>query len=308
MKILTNVRFGLWTVTCLLAITAACSSGSPVESAVIKLPIDTTTTPTTPTDPNLTYIPATRTANQTPALHTAAGYPMQYWISVPAGWPGNRSWPIVINLPGASKDFSASADLFGKVRDDNHYPFIVITPVTLTNGGDVAVPRTSTFYSMPSSTWDLIDQQGRCVFDVTGLQAVIADVRNLYQGQPKAFLTAWSAGGHGAFALLFQKPEVMRAAALSGVNYLSRCITKEVFTPPVLTTAPERVLFPMRIFNGFNDPGQTILAPQQADAIAFARQLGFTNITTETVPVIGHDPMPSNVMAYFLGLLTAAEK
>lgn len=304
MRRLSETRFAVVAGVVLYVLaTANCSSPAPLEATNNKPVTDTITT-----DPNLTYIPATGTASSVPARRTAAGYPIQYFISVPAGWPGKRAWPVVMDLPGSSKDWEPSAIQFGKVRDSNNYPFIVVTPVILTNGGDGPVSRTSPNYQYPSSVWDLIDQQGRCAFDLAGIQAIIADVRNLYAGQSKAFITGFSAGGNQAWAEVLLKPELLRAAALVGSNYSGRCVTTEVSTPMTISAAPERVLLPVRSFLGGSDPFFPIGSTQQAVAIALARANGYTNLATETVPGVSHEALPTNVFAYFYSLLNANER
>lgn len=299
-----NVRFGLVALSIVCAATAgACSDpASPLTS--ISKPLDTLTT----LPIGGSYIPATGSATKVPTRKTAAGYPIQYYISVPQGWPGNRAWPVLINLTGSGKDWENAATLFARERDLQNLPFIVITPVILTNGSDGPVPRDHPAYQYPTNVWDLIDVQGRCAFDMAGIQAIIADARNLYAGQSKPFLTAFSAGGHEGWATVLLKPELIRAAALVATNYSGRCVTKETFTQQFISVATERVLLPIRNFNGANDSNLSVSFPQQNTAMGIARANGFTNITLETVPGLQHEPMPANVLSYFSGLLGAAER
>lgn len=305
MKRLSEFRYAIAAAAIVLALaTTNCSSPAPF-SPVRDKPV-TDTVPTT--DPNLSYIPASGTASSVPALRTAAGYPMQYYISVPAGWPGTRAWPIVIDLPGASKDWQPSAVLFGNARNSGKFPFIVITPVIMTNGGDGPIERTDSHYQYPSAVWDLIDQQGRCAFDLAGIQAIIADVRNLYAGQSKAFITGFSAGGHQAWAEVLLKPELLRGAALVGSNFSGRCVTKETFTPLTVSIAPERVLLPVKSYLGTNDPFFPLGTTQQAMAISLANANGYTNIATEIVSGATHEPLASTVLSYFYSLLNSNER
>ena len=134
-------------------------------------------------------------ATGTPAKKAIAS-PMQYWISVPKGWPGKRTWPVVMTIAGAGRDYEANAKLFAAVRDNENYPFIIVSPVLLTNSGDGPVPRTQAGLDYPSSTWDLIDRVGRCAFDKAGVAAVIAEARNQYSGASRDFLTGFSGGGN----------------------------------------------------------------------------------------------------------------
>ena len=58
--------------------------------------------------------------------------------------------------------------------------------------------------------WAAIEAN-RCGFDIDGIAAVSADVRKLYHGESRYFLTGWEAGGHTVWALLLGHPEEVRA-------------------------------------------------------------------------------------------------
>lgn len=260
---------------------------------------------TTQTD---SYIPATGTATKVPKRVTAGTYPMDYYISVPAGWPGNRSWPVVVNITGSGRDYEASAIKFSTVRDNANDPFIIVTPVVLTNAGDGPIRRDAPGYGYGTNVWDLLDVQGRCAFDMTGIKAMIDDVRAKYAGQPKAFMTAFSGGGNTGWAKVLLKPEQLRAAAIVSGNYDGRCITSEAFTPQFISTAAERVSLPVRGFMGASDGLLTLGLAQQTTALNLAKANGFTNTSAELVQGYAHDPMPSVILAYFRGMLSPSER
>src|SRR5579863_2235931 len=70
---------------------------------------------------------------QEPVISAASNHPMQYYLSLPDGWSGDRTWPVVIVLDGGNKNFLKMARTFGEAR--GKLPFILVTPVILTNGG-----------------------------------------------------------------------------------------------------------------------------------------------------------------------------
>lgn len=278
---------------------AACSDRS--GPFVNLQPLDTTRA-----NPGEAFIPPVGTATTVPTRKTATGHPIQYWVSVPKGWPGNRTWPVVIAIAGSGRDYEAHGKLFSRVRDENNYPFIIVSPVVLTNSGDGAVPRTHPAFQYPSSTWDLIDRDGRCAFDLTGMAAIAAELRAQFAGQSKPLLTGFSGGGNTLWAVVLVKPELLRAAAPVATNYLGRCVTAEA--PAAISNAPERVQLPVRIFNGADDSFLPFGRVQQQVAMDLARSNGFTNVSTVTMPGIGHDPQAATVLAYFYSMLAATER
>ena len=260
------------------------------------------------TDPREQYIPPTGSATTSPTMKVTSARGMQYWISVPKGWPGTRTWPVVMALSGASKDFENHAKYFARLRDEANLPFIVVTPVLLTVSGDNALPRDHPAYNYPPATWDIIEREGRCMFDIGGMHDVMVEVRNKFAGQSKDFFTGFSGGGNPTWAMILLKPELMRAAAPVASNYGGRCVTSENLANLPISHAPERLLLPVRTFNGANDTFLQMGTAQQETAMNLARANGFTNFSTTVVPNVAHDPMPGLVMSYFYSLLSATER
>src|SRR5258707_5223735 len=104
-----------------------------------------------------------------PTLETAAHHPMQYYISLPEGWNSSQKWPVVIALEGGNKNFLEMEQAY--VRARRSMPFIIVTPVILTNGGDDL--RGLPNYQYSDAVWDEVDRSGKCRFDLDGLSAVI---------------------------------------------------------------------------------------------------------------------------------------
>ena len=137
-------------------------------------------------------------ASDAQELKTAASHPIQYYVSLPKGWSGERTWPAVMIIEAAEREFLKTLNVFEKARGDR--PFILVTPLVTTNGG--ANYRQAETYHYSEETWAKV-QENRCGFDLDGITAVAADVRKLYHGDSRYFLTGWEAGGHTVWALLF---------------------------------------------------------------------------------------------------------
>ena len=224
-------------------------------------------------------------------LKTASGHPIQYYLSLPDGWSASRKWPVVIVIESANRDFQATAEVFAKARQK--MPFILATPLVVTNGG--ANYRGVPTYRYSDDVWNEI-QRDTCRFDMDGLAAVAADVRKLYVGEDTIFLTGWEAGGHTIWSMIFQHPELLRAAALSGPNYQGRCLAEGSFS-----TAPARVNLPVRVFQG--ETSNQYPAIQFEAAKKDAEAHGYRNVTRSVVAGKPHGPLADEILAYFQSLI-----
>jgi hypothetical protein len=144
------------------------------------------------------------------------------------------------------------------------------------------------------------EEKNRCGFDFEGIEAVAAEVRKLYQGEPRYFLTGWEAGGHTVWALLFTHPEQVRAAAPAVTNYAARCMDSG------FSNSPARVNLPVTVFQVDTGrdkaPGRYVYV-QSEEAMKAARDHGFQNVTERVVAGRPHGPLAAEVLDYFAGLL-----
>jgi poly(3-hydroxybutyrate) depolymerase len=274
------------------------------------------TSPTSPTDPTHPTNPTNPTNPTTPpatGLRTASTHPMQYYVSLPKNWSASRTWPVVVTIAGSGKEFPDNHAAFSAERDAQNYPFIIVTPLVLTDGGTTNPSQPAYHYS--SSTWDLVNSEGACPFDFDGIKAVIADVSSLFKGQSTFFMTGFSGGNNTNSAVLLLHPEWLRGSAPAAGNFGGRCVTGFVDNPalddPVphpISTSPTRVSLPIRFFNGTADGNNMFLLPQRDSLTALARRNGYTNIAATMVTGAGHDPMPAQVLAAFYGFLATNER
>lgn len=220
---------------------------------------------------------------------TAPAHPMQYLVSRPEGWEEGKSWPVVLAIPGAERDFAAYGEAFVRARGAR--PYLIVTPYVLTNGGSRirGIPE----YPYDSATWDRIESEGPWTFDLAGLQAVLADVHARDGGEVGAFMTGLEAAGHTIWATAFEHAELLRAAAPVAPNYLGRWVE---------ASRPSARPIPVRVFVGALDEGwgpESPLTRQTEVALAAAKERGLTDLSTRSVEGKGHEPLAESVLAWF---------
>jgi hypothetical protein len=232
-----------------------------------------------------------------PVLKTATSHPIQYYLSLPENWTPKKRWPVVVVIESANRDFPQAIKTFAEARKS--LPFILVVPLVVTNGGSRF--REVPTYKYSDSVWSRIESDGQFKFDMDGITSIEQDVRRLYGGEDKYFLTAWEAGGHTLWALLFKHPEAVRAAAPVCPNYAGRWVDEGE-----ISTSPERVDLPIRCFQGADDalsaPNHPIFG-QWEKAKSVALRHGYKNITQERVAGKGHEPLAAEVLRYFSSFL-----
>ena len=235
--------------------------------------------------------------SESPQLKTAATHPIQYYLSLPEGWTATRKWPVVVVIDSAERDFLQAATAFAKARGSR--PFIIVTPLVVTNGG--AGFRSVPTYHYSDAVWERIQTSGQFIFDRDGLNAIAQDVVKQYGGEDKYFITGLEAAGHTVWGVLFSRPEAVRAAVLVCPNYLGRWVDESQ-----ISSAPERANLPIRNFVGTNDtlcsPGQPIHT-QMLRAITVAEAHGYKNVTIVRIEGKGHERLADEILAYFASLL-----
>jgi len=227
-----------------------------------------------------------RLYSQTSALQLkkASDHPIQYYISLPDNWSSKTRWPVLIELTDAEKQFKKDAEEFVNARKD--LPFIVVVPFITTNGNQGH--RDSTIYPYKKMVWDSIDKISTCRFDIEGLQSIIKDVKKKYSGADKVFITGFEAGTHLLWAMVFQHPELLYAAAPVAGNYRSRCVENNSFSNDA-----SRMELPIRNFTGSEDKGFGLNGSvyyQYTEAKNLALSHGYKNISETEVQGKGMFP------------------
>jgi len=221
---------------------------------------------------------------------------MRYHLALPQGWNADRTWPVVIVIPDASRNFADNLEAFIAARGNR--PFILAAPEVLTCGG--ARTRRAELYSYTAAEWDSIGAGDDFAFDDAGIAAVLADIRDRWHGDARAFLTGWEAGGHTVWAQAFRHPERWRAVAPVSPNYLRRGLDDAAFSK-----APERASLPIQVFRCGQPTGDAIAAIQHVDdqtarALADARDHGFASAKpVRRVDGADHGPLPKAALDWF---------
>jgi hypothetical protein len=236
-------------------------------------------------------------ASEPPQLKTASTHPIQYYLSLPEGWTAAKRWPVVVVIDSAEREFLQAATVFAQARQ--HQPFILVTPLVVTNGG--AGFRSVPTYHYSDAVWDRIQKSGPFNFDREGITAIMQDMVKEYGGEDKYFITGLEAAGHTIWAILFNHPEVVRGAAIVCPNYVGRWVDEAH-----ISTAPERAALPIQNVIGTKDtlcsPGNPIHM-QMLNAMSVADAHGYKNVSLRRVEGKGHERLADEVLAYFSSLL-----
>lgn len=203
-----------------------------------------------------------------PELKTAAVSGVQYYLSLPKGWNPKATWPILVTIDGSGHKFLQNVQAFINARGAR--PFVIVTPFVSSNGNDPG--------------------------DLKAVLEIVDEVRKAAHGQPKFFITGFSAGGHLTWQMVFQHPELLAGAAPAAANFRFRGIDE-------ISKAPERVQLPIHAFQGDKDDVKHFLDPQWDDALKLAKENGYENLTHTEVPGASHQAFAPQVVDFFASLL-----
>lgn len=224
--------------------------------------------------------------------HQAVAHPMRYHLALPAGWTPARSWPVLVVIPDAHRDFRENLARFAAARGAR--PVILVAPETLTCGGTAGL--TSPPYGYTAADWKAARASGDFAFDEAGISAVLAEVAQRYHGETRAFLTGWEAGGHTVWPLLFRHPERWRAVVPVSTNYQGRWMDEAAFSrDPARATVRVRVLT-CGAPSEEDRKGLPFWQAQTQTALNAAKAHGFTNLSLAAVPGQPHGNLAEAVL------------
>jgi len=240
-------------------------------------------------------------AAPTITAHQATTHPMRYFVALPDGWTAGRTWPVVVVIADAHRDFADNLKRFVDARGAR--PFLLVAPEVVTCGGTSG--QTSPPHSYTEAEWAQARAPKDHDFDDAGLVAVLADVHAKWGGETRAYLTGWEAGGHTVWAQALRRPERWLAVAPVTPNYQGRGLTPDTFS-----RAPERATLPIQTFMCGAPRGEIAgfmpqLRQQVDRALADARAHGFAPEPPRDVPDADHGPLPGAVLAWFESLESA---
>jgi hypothetical protein len=228
------------------------------------------------------------------SAHRTTTHAMRFHLALPQGWVASRSWPVLVVIPDAGREFEGNLMQFVRARGDR--PYILVAPEVLSCGG--AGSRTREHYSYSTAEWDSLQGGDDFAFEDAGLAAVLTDVHEQWRGDSKAFLTGWEAGGHTVWAQTFRHPERWRGVAPVTTNYQDRGVTASTFS-----RAPERKTLPIQPLRcGAPSADAAAAVPycekQTAVALREAREHGFAPRPVRVVAGADHGPLPDAVIAW----------
>jgi hypothetical protein len=236
-------------------------------------------------------------ASEPPPLKTASTHPIQYYLSLPEGWSTAKKWPVVVVIESADRQFLEAANAYAQARKQR--PFILVTPLVVTNGGSGY--RSVPTYRYSDPVWDRIQSSGAFKFDMDGITAIIQDLVKEYGGDDKYFIAGLEAAGHTIWGILFNHPEAVRGGALVCPNYLGRWVDEAH-----ISSAPERAALPIRTLVGTKDTlcvqGHPIYTQMQ-NAMSAAEAHGYKNVSLIRVEGKGHERLADEVLDYFSSLI-----
>ncbi|GIL39808.1 hypothetical protein [Roseiterribacter gracilis] len=221
---------------------------------------------------------------------TAAGSPMDYYVSLPAGWTPERTWPVIVALPDATREFTTVMDAFIAARRSK--PWIIVVPVVLGSGG---VPwRFADVFGYKPDVFEKAEKDGVCKFDHEGLAAVLQDVRKRFKAEGRAFITGYEAAGHVIWREVIHNPAAYYGAALVFPNFAGRCVDETQIKTK--TTTPLSI----EILRGGDDkvgvPGSPIDL-QIKSAVDYVRGIGH-KVEDVTVPGKVRGPFAEEVFDF----------
>jgi hypothetical protein len=232
-----------------------------------------------------------------PVLRATPDHPMRYWVARPPGWSASGRYPVLAAIPDATKQWEETLRDYARARDTQGARFVVVVPLVVTNG-PADVSRIRPAYPYDDEVWDRVRREGRCAFDLEGLEAVFRDVSARDRGVAGVFMAGVEAAGHTIFTVAFRRPEWLRAAAVISGNWAGRCFTAEQTGP--FSTADARASLPIRTFEVEGDPG--VFLDQQARALLEAREHGFAAVSRAPERLPSRLAAPSAVESWFASL------
>jgi len=194
-------------------------------------------------------------------LQTATTHPMKYYISLPPDWSSDRTWPVLVAPSAHYSAKSKTIELFAPIRDARKSRLIIVAPLVI-NADPIAsmkeyrgavMDAISAADAAPSAEGR--DEVARAKFDSEGIMAVIRDVKALYHGEDKFYITGFSASTHVAYMFLFAHPELLKGVVINSGVYLGRGVD-ESHIP--LMNSPVRANLDILYIIGANDPGYKV--------------------------------------------------
>ncbi len=254
--------------------------------------------------PGLVYNGGTDKTNNTSGKLIGRTCPTQYFISLPIGWTPTKKWPIFMYNVHDGWHGAAPNDgpqIFAQKR--GNMPFIIVTVITKSIvGNDNGYPPDVLNYCNTTS-----DQ----LFDEIAVIELFQQIKADYNGEDKFYWDGFSACGHAFWPLVMWRPEFIAAACVSAGNYLGNggpnpSDLGRGMTSKGVSNAPERINLPVKQYTGEYDSVAAIgvttgkgMWQQFMNAKATCEAHGYTNVSIDILPGVGHTVHFDAELAYF---------
>ncbi len=254
--------------------------------------------------PGLVYNSGTDKTNNTSARLTGRTCPTLYYISLPIGWIPTKKWPIFMHNIREGGDGAPPNDvpqIFAQKR--GNMPFIIVSVKTKSIvGSDNGYPQDVLNYCNATS-----DQ----LFDEIAVIELFQQIKADYNGEDKFYWDGFSASGHAFWPLVMWRPEFIAAACVSAGNYLGTggpdpSDLGRGMTSKGVSNAPERINLPVKQYTGELDAVAEIgvttgkgMWLQFMNAKATCEAHGYTNVSIDILPGVGHQIHFDAELAYF---------
>ena len=234
-------------------------------------------------------------------LRRASAHPMRYYLSLPEAYDpdAERTWPVLVCVDGAGSGFEGAAKGFAKARGD--LPCLVVSPCGFANTNAIEGKKREKYLRWYSAETLAEAERDRFTWDLAGLLAILDDLQAQYKAAPQVCVTGFSGGGNLTYALLFQHPSRVLAAAPACASF-SRPGWGRLEHPAA------DLDLPIQILTGAKDPHRTYthgnesmpgIEPQTDNAVAALEQVGFRKLKRTMLPDLGHSPARKHVVDFF---------
>ncbi|MCX6320499.1 MAG: hypothetical protein NTX93_01675 [Bacteroidia bacterium] len=254
--------------------------------------------------PGLVYNSGTDKSNNTSGMLMGRTCPTLYHISLPIGWTPTKKWPIFMYNMHDGWDGVAPNDgpeIFAQKR--GNMPFIIVSVKTKSIVGNTnGYPQDVLNYCSATS-----DQ----LFDEIAVIELFQQIKEDYNGEDKFYWDGFSASGHAFWPLVMWRSEFIAAACVSAGNYLGiggpdPSDLGRGMTSKGVSDAPERINLPVKQYTGANDAVAEIgvttgkgMWQQFMNAKATCEAHGYTNVSIDILPGVGHTVHFDAELAYF---------
>ncbi len=225
----------------------------------------------------------------------SADHPLVAFVSLPKGWRKGRSYPVLVGVDGAGSGFEG----YGRKSTSSRgaRDVIGVYPMTLSNTNGLVAKK------YPHYSQTLLDENKaippRLVFDLAGVNAVLALLTQHMGAEERVFLTGFSGGGMFTYMKLLQEPSRVAGAVPACGNFGGGGVQGAPGAgadggPPVLLLTGEND--PHRYFTrgDKNSPG---IDPQTENAEKALAKLGYTHVERRMLKS-GHSPLHTEVWKF----------